>query len=79
MTHQHRLLKLKEAAALFDLPLPTLRAAVSRGELPALRLSDGPNAPWRLRPADVERWLTDVCSNRQTERQLPTPARGATR
>lgn len=48
-----RRITVAQAAAEWSLHVDTLRAAIRRGELPAVWAGNG----WRLLPSDVEAWV----------------------
>jgi excisionase family DNA binding protein len=52
------LLTVKEAAQLLRLTEWSVRAKVTSGQLPALRLGDGPRAPIRISARALDDWLS---------------------
>jgi excisionase family DNA binding protein len=58
---------LRDASVRTGFSIPTLREKIDDGELPAYRISDKPNSPFRVRIADVDALMK------------PVPARGGTR
>jgi excisionase family DNA binding protein len=51
------LLTVKEAAQVLRCSEWTVRAKVSSGQIPALRLGDGPKSPIRISARDLDDWL----------------------
>jgi excisionase family DNA binding protein len=52
-----QLLTVKEAAQVLRIAPWTLRAKVRSGEIPSLRLGDGPHAPIRFSAVALDEWL----------------------
>lgn len=52
-----RLLTVGEVALSLRQSERTVRAKISSGALPAIKIGTGPRAPIRVDPAELERWL----------------------
>jgi excisionase family DNA binding protein len=57
LTKSPQLLTVREAAQVLRIAEWTLRAKVRAGDIPALRLGDGPHAPIRFSAVALDDWL----------------------
>lgn len=58
-------LSMTSAAAHFDIHRDTIKRAINRGDLPAVRV--GPRRQVRIRLADLERWALPVGNGAERE------------
>jgi excisionase family DNA binding protein len=59
------LLTRRAAARLLGLSVRAIDRRLAAGELPCVRLGAGPKAPVRIRPADLERYISGPNTGRQ--------------
>jgi excisionase family DNA binding protein len=57
IAHVLPLLSLPEVAARLNVSEATVRRKIEAGDIPAVRLGTGPQAPVRVDPDELERWL----------------------
>jgi excisionase family DNA binding protein len=55
--HPRRLLTVVEVAERLNVSRSTVRRRIDHGEIPALRLGRGPQAPVRIDPLELAAWL----------------------
>jgi excisionase family DNA binding protein len=58
MQQDSQLLTVREVAAQIGLSKIAVYRKVEAGELPSIRLGDGPKAPIRINPDDLVEWLS---------------------
>jgi len=59
-----QLLTVKETATLLRQSPWSVRQKIARGEIPALKIGNGPRAPIRVDAGELERWLYDEGADR---------------
>ncbi len=64
---QRALLTVPQAAERLAQGVSTIRRKISAGELPAIRLGTGPQAPVRIDPEDLDAWLAERRSTQPKE------------
>lgn len=52
-----RLLRVRDAARYLSVGAKAVRAAILRGEIPAIQLKPGGNSPFLLDVRDLDRWI----------------------
>lgn len=53
------LLTPEQVADRLQIPVARVRQMCRRRELPAIKLTNARQAPWRIDPADLDRWITE--------------------
>jgi excisionase family DNA binding protein len=59
-THEAQLLTVGDVAELFGMSKKSIYRRVERGEIPAIKLGGGPQAPIRINRDDLVTWLADA-------------------